>query len=304
MSVVLLTILKIIGIVLLSIAGLAIVLLSIILFVPVRYKAVITKDNCEDSNICIKGKVTWLLHIINLNIDYVDTLEYKLKLGPFKLWPSKKNKSEENFKSESVKTKKSIKKNEEKSKPSEEVEGESIEEDFFFEKDRKEEKDTIDELLNDNEEKSLKDFFRLLVELVKKLKLTVFNIYAKIKNIFDNIEYYIKVAESKEFKESVRLCGREIKRILKIILPRKVKGFINIGFEDPETIGKVFGAYSLIYPWLGKNLVLFPYNEKVFNGNVRLSGRITLISLLVSAYRVYFNKNIKHTLKMLKKEEN
>ena len=56
MTTVLLTILKIIGIVLLVILGIMLFLLAVLLFVPVRYSVKGTVDN----NITAEGKISWL----------------------------------------------------------------------------------------------------------------------------------------------------------------------------------------------------------------------------------------------------
>ena len=63
---VILTILKVIGIILLIILGIIIILLCIILFVPVRYKASGTFDNDIHAN----ARVTWLLHLVNVSVVY------------------------------------------------------------------------------------------------------------------------------------------------------------------------------------------------------------------------------------------
>ena len=55
MTAVLLTILKIIGIVLLVILGIILFLLAVLLFVPVRYSVKGTVDN----NITAEGKISW-----------------------------------------------------------------------------------------------------------------------------------------------------------------------------------------------------------------------------------------------------
>ena len=63
---VLLTLLKMIGIVLLSLLGLFLVLLLVVLFVPVRYRI---KGYYKDEFVC-HGKITWLLHLVSVSIDY------------------------------------------------------------------------------------------------------------------------------------------------------------------------------------------------------------------------------------------
>ncbi len=67
MTVVLL-ILKIIGIVLLSLFGLAILVLLSVLFVPVRYR--VSGEVKEEWELCVRFKVSWLLHIVSFRAAY------------------------------------------------------------------------------------------------------------------------------------------------------------------------------------------------------------------------------------------
>lgn len=63
-----LQILKIIGIVLLCILALVLFLVSVILFVPIHYKAV--ADYTDTDNVYnVKAKANWILHIIRVNFD-------------------------------------------------------------------------------------------------------------------------------------------------------------------------------------------------------------------------------------------
>lgn len=74
-----LLVLKIIGIILLSVIGLVLFLLLLILFVPVRYKIQVKKEAEGEFN----GKiyVTWLLHLLNVLVLYTDDLYYKVRVG-------------------------------------------------------------------------------------------------------------------------------------------------------------------------------------------------------------------------------
>ena len=66
MTAVLLTILKIIGIVLLVILGIMLFLLAVLLFVPVRYSVKGTVDN----NITAEGKISWLCSIFRYDFTF------------------------------------------------------------------------------------------------------------------------------------------------------------------------------------------------------------------------------------------
>ena len=59
-------ILKILGIILLSILGIFIVLLLMTLFIPVRYRI---QGNYKDELKC-RGKVTWLFHLVSVSFIY------------------------------------------------------------------------------------------------------------------------------------------------------------------------------------------------------------------------------------------
>ena len=58
--------LKILGIILLSLIGILIVLLLVVLFIPVRYRF---KGYYKDEFVC-HGKITWLLHLVSISIDF------------------------------------------------------------------------------------------------------------------------------------------------------------------------------------------------------------------------------------------
>ena len=67
---VILTILKILGIILLVLLGLLLVIVFSVLFVPVRYRMEGEKSSPGWSEANGKVKVSWLLHLIHLRIQY------------------------------------------------------------------------------------------------------------------------------------------------------------------------------------------------------------------------------------------
>ena len=111
-----LTILKIIGIILLILLGLVIVLVSLVLFVPVRYQLQVAMD--EDVN--AKATVSYLFHVVHLAVTYSDK-EPKGKLRilgipVYNFFPSEeeKKKKEELERCKEEKRKKKMQKQKEK----------------------------------------------------------------------------------------------------------------------------------------------------------------------------------------------
>lgn len=83
---VVLTVLKVLGIILLCVLGLLLLLINLLLFVPIRYKVNGEGDwekTATDGNkIQASGKITWLLHLLSINAD-VDQSGFGAKVRVF-----------------------------------------------------------------------------------------------------------------------------------------------------------------------------------------------------------------------------
>ena len=85
-----LTILRIIGIVLLSVLVLILLLLLILLFAPIHYRADITFDNSLES-VTAHVKVNWLLYIVRFRLEFLKKkLSYFLKILWITILPRQK----------------------------------------------------------------------------------------------------------------------------------------------------------------------------------------------------------------------
>lgn len=82
---IILLILKIIGIIIAVILGLAVALLLIVLFVPVRY---VIDAGCHDKKLKAYVKVTWIMHIFRGVISYDEELFYSIKALWFNIYSS------------------------------------------------------------------------------------------------------------------------------------------------------------------------------------------------------------------------
>ena len=82
---IILLILKIIGIIIAVILGLAVALLLIVLFVPIRY---VIDAGCHDKKLKAHVKVTWIMHIFRGVISYDEELFYSIKALWFNIYSS------------------------------------------------------------------------------------------------------------------------------------------------------------------------------------------------------------------------
>ena len=82
---VLLTILKVIGWILLGILGLILLTVLTVLLVPIRYRA----DGVWKEEKYIRGRVTWLLHLLSICVTYEKELLLEVRVAGFLIYPKK-----------------------------------------------------------------------------------------------------------------------------------------------------------------------------------------------------------------------
>ena len=305
---VLLLILKITGIVIACILGLVILVVTAVLFVPVRYRV-----NADyHGRFKAHAKVSWL-GILRLLVSYDEELDIKAKA----LFITVYNNNEENSKaSEHKKAKKKKEK-----KPEENIFSASDKETEKFAE--KEEKTQIKmaEAVNETKE-DVQDVKETVSEdesgdtqkksLFDKVKDKCFAIYTKIKEIIKLIKDTVKkvsgaadrlkekVSKAKEFvtdednKALFHFLVEQLKALIKVIRPKKYRINARIGFEDPATMGKVLAYVSILYGMSGVDLSLEPvFGENVKEGSIFLKGNICIFSVLLIALRVYRNEQFK-----------
>lgn len=305
---VLLLILKIIGIVIACILGLVILVVTAVLFVPVRYK--VNADYHDRFK--AQAKVSWL-GILRLMISYDEELDIKAKAFFITVY----NNNDENSK---VSEQKKAKKKKEK-KPEENIFSASDKDvEKLTEKEEKpqikmaeavnetkEDVQNVKEAVSEDESGNIQNrsFFN-------KVKDKCFVIYTKIKEIIKLIRDTVKkisgaadrlkekVSKAKEFvtdednKALFHFLVEQLKALIKVIKPRKYRINARIGFEDPATMGKVLAYVSILYGMSGVDLSLEPvFGENVKEGSIFLKGNIRIFTVLVIALRVYRNEQFK-----------
>ena len=332
-----LLILKIIGIVLLCIIGILLLAVVCVLFVPVRYKIKIVREEGEGNPPVIAwAKVTWLLHLLNILIRYPSKVTVRARLLIFTVFrlPEKEKRSKkfetstEVEKSEQVKREEiptepdMIADNQAQITPTIPQDGEGVmvsaaPEDYTAFGGEEEEFADYDKPKEHEEEKvsffaKIKDVFTRLGQIVEKIKgffqniqYTIRKICDKIKAVLDNIQYYREVMESDSFRQSFDLCKDELIRIIKKIKPDKLEADLIVGMEDPAATGEILAVYGILYPLIGQYVRVvgdFGCEQIHVEGRLYIRGKIRVFTFLRTAVRVYFNKDIKKLIRLLKKE--
>lgn len=146
--------------------------------------------------------------------------------------------------------------------------------------------------LSDKSEDEIKE------TLYQKLEKKVNQLKDKKEDIEKKVNRFKKFWDMKCTVRTREYLGKYLISILKHIAPKKIKGHIRYGFDEPCTTGQVTGYLSLLPFVYQKGFSLEPdFREKVIEGNVVLKGRIILGYIA----RIVLKRYIWQTIKMARK---
>ena len=360
---VILTGLKIIGLILLALLIILLVIIVLFLFVPFAYRF---RVKYIAEKLSLQGEISFLFKLIYAKFLYDNELSYGLKLAFYtlasseekpekkKTKPKKKarikektkedtdkivvaeqiknepqeqnksetaeikaeqaseEKSESDIKKEAVSEKKTESDNKEeailekKSEADIKIEAVSDKKPEMNKESTSEEKILIDEKVEKEKEESK--------TVKKKIKNTKkkFNIISKIKQTAEKIKAKWKAFKDRSKSLNIKkdaiigflnadgtLSGAgylltQGKRLLKMIFPKKIEGWLRFGTGDVYTEGQYLSYLCLLYPLYGRKFEIRPeWDEEVFETDADFSGRITMFIVLLVTLKVLFNKKVK-----------
>lgn len=309
---IILGILKIVGIILVTIIGILLLVLLLILFFPVSYQIKGEKDQDITGNV----KVSWLFHLIAFYVTFENNARStKLKiLGiPIRFDKIKKEKPEKKKKSKldagtlpvTIKLP-STNNEEDKYKENDEENDEEI----VHENPRIQKLQEIEITTEKNEKENL------IIGFIRKLIKIIKGIYAGIKNIKFTLErIYDRIIAIKSFANQIldflkdennqagfHTVKIQLLRLWRHMKPKKYKLDMNFGTGDPASTGQLLGVMSFTYPVFKNNLKIMPdFEKQILEGNFFLKGRIQVYMLVWIAISLYREKNIKSMLDQLQK---
>ena len=144
---------------------------------------------------------------------------------------------------------------------------------------------------------------RKIWKLLKNIRYTIQSIYDKIRNIIHHIRYYYRVLQSELFDRTWEKYSKKVLCLLKSIAPRKIKGYLHIGMEDPATTGQILGYYGMLYPLIGEHIDVVPdFDHVILEGTLKIRGNITLFQAVRIACTIYFDKDLQKLIRLLKRE--
>lgn len=313
MSGIILQVLSVIGIVLLILLGLILLLLLFLLFWPVTYR-ISGEKNPE--KLRITGRADWLFGVLKVRYTYPEPNSVTVRLLWKTLMDTGQKKQEPEEKSQAG--------DEEPSGKEQEIrENQIVTEDSSVKNgaacESQEEPDAVQPAVPEQAEPSQADREQTppdrelqpeqdadtlrsrILKKFQKIKYTILRIYDKIKEIWANISYYNDLLH----EENTVLLWKHVKfrlgKVLKNIRPRHIKAHVIFGTGAPDTTGLCLGLYSMLSPFLGKEVCLVPdFDRAVLEGTFDVSGHITLCTLIWNTLKLLLDKKLKLFMKKMK----
>lgn len=295
---IILTILKILGIIILCVLGIFICVLAAVLFAPIKYS--VSAEKKEEQPISKAGvvaKVSWLLFVVR----GVFVLEngkayYKIRIFGIDILKMMEKRSKTNVRVNN----KASKKDKAADKPK--VEKKTLVKDESVNNNTK----TLDTALTatDSADKTpdkkrgiadkIKSVFAGIKEKIKSTKEKVLGIKHRIKDTWNRIKYYKEELGKDENRQAIGFVWGKIKEALNHIKPRKLIGTITFGMDSPDKTGQSLGVIAIFYPVFCKGFSIKPdFTKPCIYGNIIAKGRIRIFTLLIICIKLIRSKELK-----------
>lgn len=301
-------ILKIAGVLLLAILGLILLIILTVLLVPVRYRGQGSFYGKPEGII----KVSWLLRLFSVRLRYYGEPEVEIRILGFRAFREKAENKEEfaddvlfpdnaadGYQDEPILSVQELKDPKTQFSQPEEIiqpkaknhpgeqhpqEGGPPEKDCSRIKKKKEN-------IGIRIGRKITDTFQRLMHMARTL-------FEKLKKAEKRREMVLAFFRDEENIKTYALIKKQIKKILRHVLPVRLKGNITFGFEEPYTTGQILAGAALLYPIYRDNIIIQPvFDRQVLEGEVRFKGRIRIGTLLKAGVRILLNKNFRKQLK-------
>lgn len=158
---------------------------------------------------------------------------------------------------------------------------------------------------NKNKISALPDKLKEIMDRLAQLPSMLSKIPLTIRRIYDKIDWYRQFFEHPRTKEAVSLVLDRSKKLMHHIFPKKIKGKVTFGSEDPSITGTALAVLGMTMPFHKNRVEIVPVfdNQNILEGNIKIKGRIYGFVPVKMLAELYFNKNIKYIISRWKHKE-
>ncbi len=324
----LLTLLKIVGILILILLGLLLLTALALIFAPFRYELEAKCTSLKDLE--VKGRFSWLLRFVSVRGLYRNgEMSVWLKIlgiPVFRLPETEESrrKNEQKQKKRAEKERRTREKEREKEKKALEIGeppgekktiGERIPDAQAKETDpRQEETDSSGQAAQPDRETEFRKEDKPQTEKAEKKKRKQKRFSRKKKKEpkdagadgsgwRDKLEDGLDFIQDPDNRKMFAFLKEQVFAVIHHILPGRFEIEARIGLEDPAATGTVLALVYMLYPFYGDHIrVVGEFEEVVLEGRLYLRGRIRILTLLIIGFKIYRNKTVRGLLNRRKKD--
>ncbi len=313
---ILMMIIKIIGILILLILGIVLLIICSVLFVPITYQI----HGRWQKEKRIHGRVCWFFSALSYSFAY----ENEAFVSSFQVFGIKRKQKEEketkrhrrknfkdNVRGENEKQFMDLEKADENQENEydtvtdkitieevEEYKKEPLEYDLSVENEKEEENTGEGEKYNREEKGEKKGWIEKLKEkifgIIYNIKCKIKKFCAIIKQWRDKWEWYRDFWQA-EFTQNALVFARgELFTLLNHLKPKKIKGTLRIGLEDPAATGQIYGGLCVLQSFAFMDVKVIPeFEQKILEADLSVKGKVMVFTFLKTAAKLYFHKDVR-----------
>lgn len=155
--------------------------------------------------------------------------------------------------------------------------------------------------------RKLKHFFGMiktkwetLKETPRRLQRKYRQLQAKSQSLKENARRGLTELKREENRKGAAAVFRELKYLLKHVSPRKIKGEIAFGTDDPALTGQILGGISILPFFYRYQISVTPdfASERYYlEGKLEMKGHARMVHVLVSGFRLIRDRNIRRLIR-------
>ena len=130
----------------------------------------------------------------------------------------------------------------------------------------------------------------------KKRKCTNLKIYDKIKAFWTTKKKITLFLTDDVHVEAFKLLKKELGILAGHLRPRRIRGYVRFGFDDPYRTGQVLAGLSILYPFYTEHVEISPdFEQKRLTGDLYIKGHICMVHLATFLRSLFFNRYVRQT---------
>lgn len=141
-----------------------------------------------------------------------------------------------------------------------------------------------------------------LEKYVERIKYTFRKFCDKMKVLTRKKDRLKAFIESEVHRNAFFRVVRELKRFLGFLGPKKLNINVEFGCRNPEYTGYILAGISMIYPVIGEFTQLQPdFERRILKGNAYIEGKFRIMYVLITAWNLIWDKNVRTTYRHIRK---